>query len=477
MQISSHNVGSTHAKQFGVQLGYLRDARSWDGGSREAGARVKVRARSGAMTGAVNGVDGEARPKVVVVKIGTSTLMREADDGATTVASAAGRGLKSGEGELAVSTLALLVDTLISLRREGCQVVLVSSGAVGMGCRELGVAKRPSVRADSTQEEKAEVMAQIQAYAAVGQGVLVRTYDHLMRMANQPVAQVLLTSNDLGSECQYRNAQNTMAALLKMGVIPIVNENDTVATEELKYGDNDWLSALVSTAIGADWLFLLTDVDQLYTANPRVHPDATPIDVVPNIEALQVSTSSNATGTQWGTGGMSTKITAARLATAAGVRVCLLHGRHPSRLLDFVHGREGRLGTVFEPLSSPLIRERTRWISHCLPPRGEVRVGEAHMAPLVRNRSLCTMGVTSVKGDFGPNSAVTVCDPTGAEVARGLCNFSSDDLTRFAGMGSDDISAVLGVPTSSTVVHRDNLAILVDDIHERKGFTMVNTLP
>lgn len=390
--------------------------------------------------------------------------MREAASSASdsSVSGSAAKNLEPGYGELAVSTIGLLIDTLLALRRSNHDVILVTSGAVGVGCRELGVPKRPSAAPDASKEERARVLANIQAFAAVGQSVLMRTYTSLMSMTNQKVAQVLLTSGDLGSEYQYYNAKNTLLSLLSMGVIPIVNENDTTATEEIKYGDNDWLSALVSSAIGAKWLFLLTDVDQLYTANPRNDPTAKPIHVVPNIESLQVNLSSNTTGTQWGTGGMATKITAARLATAAGVRVCLVHGRHPSRVLNFVYDREGQLGTVFEPLSTPLDMERKKWISNCLPPRGEIIVSDSAAILIRAGYALRAVGVVKVEGTFDANSAIRIRAEDGLDIARGICNYSSEDLLEFKGLSSYELFNRNGLPMSERVIHEDNLALLVD---------------
>lgn len=411
----------------------------------------------------MNGTDNTTtRAPIIVVKIGTSTLIRDNHGHCRTVSSQAGRNLQKGEGELAVSTIALLVDTLISLRRDGFDVILVTSGAVGVGCRELGIKNRPTVSPESTVEQRAKVLAMIQGYAAVGQSVLMRTYDHLLRMANQRVAQVLLTSGDLGSEYQYHNARNTLFALLDMGVIPIVNENDTVATEEIKYGDNDWLSALVSTAVGAEWLFLLTDVNQLYTANPRVDPNAKPIDIVSDAETLNVNLSSNSTGTQWGTGGMKTKITAARLATAAGVRVCLAHGSYPARILDFVNGREGKIGTVFEPLATPLDMERKKWISNCLPPRGEISISQQAALLLRAGFPLRAIGIVGCEGTFEANSAVKVCGQDGLELGRGISNYSSREVQQFKGMNSQQLSSKVGFPMNEKVIHEDNLAVLVN---------------
>lgn len=405
-----------------------------------------------------------ARNPIVVVKIGTSTIMREAaaSEKPSTVSAAAGQNLNTEVGELAVSTIGLLVDTLLALRRANYDVILVTSGAVGVGCRQLGVPKRPSAGPNASIQERARVLASIQGYAAIGQSVLMRTYHSLMAMANQEVAQVLLTSGDLGSEYQYYNAKNTLLSLLSMGVMPIVNENDTTATEEIKFGDNDWLSALVSSAIDAKWLFLLTDVDQLYTANPRVDPNAKAINVVPDVESLEVNVNSSATGTQWGTGGMKTKITAARLATAAGVRVCLLHGRHPSRVLDFVHDYDNKLGTIFEPLSTPLDMERKKWISNCLPPRGEIIISEQATKLLRAGFPLRAIGVVGCEDMFEANSAIRIRSEDGLELARGISNYSSKDLLQFKGMNSSEIFTKIGFPMNEKVVHEDNLALLVN---------------
>lgn len=414
--------------------------------------------------------EANLRPKnpIVVVKIGTSSLIRDRSSASFgSASSAASQNMPQGAGELAVSTIGLLVDTLLVLRRANYDVVLVTSGAVGVGCRELGVPTRPSAPQNATNEQRARVMASIQAYAAIGQSVLMRTYDSLLSMANQTVAQVLLTSGDLGSEYQYYNAKNTLLTLLSMGVIPIVNENDTTATEEIKYGDNDWLSALVSTTLGAQWLFLLTDVDQLYTANPRVDKNATPINIVDNVETLAVNLESNATGTQWGTGGMRTKITAARLATSAGVRVCLVHGRHPYRVTDFVLDRPNKLGTVFEPSQTPLNMERKKWISNCLPPRGEIIISENATILLRAGYSLRAIGVVACEGDFEPNSAVMIRSEQGVEIARGISNYSSRDLCRFRGMSSNELFSQYGFPMNEKVVNEENLALLVGFNGER----------
>lgn len=485
---------------------------------------------------------------VIVIKIGTSSLMREGTPaGDSTVSSAAGAALgAAGGSELALSTLALLVDTVLTLRRDGWDVIIVSSGAVGVGCSRLGTTVRP-VRGGATAAERAANLAAIQAYAAIGQSVLMRTYDDLFRMGGQPVAQVLLTSGDLSSQYQYGNAKATLQALLGMGVVPIVNENDTVATEELRYGDNDWLSALVACVVNATWLFLLTDVERLYTADPRRDAGAEAIDLVSDMAALSVDTSARvpvppaaaavasgvangddgsgesagtypkpidvesrspspslspsgsvtseaanhtatreprrassakspndasaavaaatpapvATGSQWGTGGMATKLTAARMATAAGVRMALLHGRMPSRVMDFVAGNPDAVGTVFSPRPSPIKTTRKRWIAHCLPPTGALVVDRGAVSAVRKRKNLFAAGIVGVEGDFAANDAVVVRGAGGGEVARGLVNMSAADVRRVMGMRSADIGELEGEPLADDVVSRENLVVLV----------------
>ncbi|MCS6815558.1 MAG: glutamate 5-kinase, partial [Cyanobacteria bacterium] len=226
-------------------------------------------------------------PQRLVIKIGTSSL--------TTVAS------DTTPGQLALSTIALLVEVICRLRRQGHAVILVSSGAVGVGCARLGLQQRP------------KSIALKQAVAAVGQGRLMRVYDDLFTSLQQPIAQVLLTRSDLEQRSRYVRVCNTFRELLRLGVIPIVNENDTVAVDELKFGDNDTLSALVASLVQADWLFLLTDVDRLYSADPRHDPNAQPIDRVADVERLTVQVGDR--GSAWGTGGMTTKLAAAKIAT------------------------------------------------------------------------------------------------------------------------------------------------------------------
>src|SRR4028119_2455083 len=366
-------------------------------------------------------------PQTLVVKIGTSSLTQ-------------------ANGAMALSTIATLVETLTNLRSSGYGVVLVSSGAVGVGCARLGLKERP------------RTIALKQAVAAVGQGRLMRVYDDLFSALQQPIAQVLLTRSTFRERTSYVNAYNTFQELLRLGVIPVVNENDTVAVEELKFGDNDTLSALVASLIEAEWLFLLTDVDRLYSADPRQVPDAQPITLVSRIEEvaeLQVQTGES--GSQWGTGGMVTKIAAARIATSAGVRTVITEGRHPESIEKILQGEP--LGTQFEPQPRS-DNARKRWIAHSLVPAGKLYLDKGAVAAVVQaGKSLLAAGITNIEGDFRSSDAVQLCDSSGLEIARGLVNYSSTELQQIRGRQSAEIPAILGYSGVETVVHRDNLVL------------------
>jgi glutamate 5-kinase len=366
--------------------------------------------------------------KTIVVKIGTSSLT------------------KPETGQLALSTIATLAETLCHLRQQGHRVILVSSGAVGVGCARLGLTERP------------KAIALKQAVAAVGQGRLMRIYDDLFTTLNQPIAQVLLTRSDLVQRSRYLNAYNTFQELLGLGVIPVVNENDTVAVDELKFGDNDTLSALVASLVEADWLFLLTDVDKLYSADPRSVPDAQPISLVSSLKELaelQIQTTSQ--GSQWGTGGMSTKISAARIAIAAGVRTVITQGRFPQNIEKIIEGEP--LGTHFQPQPEPT-SARKRWIAYGLVPMGKLYLDTGAIAAIAQaGKSLLAAGIKSVSGEFEAQEAVQLCDHQGTEIARGLVNYNSDELQKIRGCHSREIFPILGYVGAETVIHRDNLVL------------------
>jgi glutamate 5-kinase len=367
-------------------------------------------------------------PQKIVVKIGTSSLTR-------------------GEsGGLALSTMAALVEVLVHLRQHlGVEVVLVSSGAVGVGCTRLGLVERP------------RTISLKQAVAAVGQGHLMRMYDDLCTALRQPIAQILLTRSDLVERNRYINVLNTFQELFELGVIPIVNENDTVAVDELKFGDNDTLSALVASLIHANWLFILTDVDALYSADPRTSPTAQPIRIVERIDDL-AEVKAGDRGSRWGTGGMATKIAAAAIATDAGVRTVITQGKTPENILKILAGES--IGTQFLPHPAP-INARKHWIAHTLIPAGKITLDAgATDAILAGGKSLLAAGITQVSGDFQSQEAVQIIDVHGREIARGIVNYSHSELNLIKGRRSEEIPTILGYAGADTVVHRDNLVVL-----------------
>jgi glutamate 5-kinase len=365
-------------------------------------------------------------PQTLVIKVGTSSLT------------------SPETGNLALSTIATLVEVLSELRQAGHRVILVSSGAVGVGCARLGLTDRP------------KVMAVKQAVAAVGQGRLMRIYDDFFTAMQQPIAQVLLTRGDLVERNRYVNAYRTFHELLNLNVIPVVNENDTVAVDELKFGDNDTLSALVASLVDANWLFLLTDVDRLYTANPRTNPDAKPIEVVHNLDDLEVDTGT--AGSQWGTGGMETKISAARIASGAGVRTVIMKSDTPRNIMKIIAGES--IGTRFEPQENP-ITARQRWIAHGMVPAGKLYLDDGAMNAIHHaGKSLLPAGIIGLDGEFQKEDTVRICNLHGQEIARGLVNYTSKELQKIRGHRSDEITKILGYEGDETVVHRDNLVLM-----------------
>ena len=367
----------------------------------------------------------------LVVKVGTSTLT-------------GGQGMALDR--VFINSLATQV---AEQRGAGRQVVLVSSGAIRAGMGLLGLTEKPR-----TIPEK-------QAAASVGQGALMALYGDIFANYGIPVGQVLLTRDDLRQRSRYVNARNTFEALLAMGALPIVNENDTVATEEIRVGDNDTLAALVASLIDADGLILLSDVNGLYDKNPTTHPDAHLIEhvetITPTIRAM-----AGGAGTAAGTGGMWTKLAAAEIATASGAALWIANGRRASVIKDCLHGTPG-VGTYFAPASSrPSARKRwLAWASG--DPRGTIIVNVcARRALEEEGRSLLPVGVVAAKGAFLPGELVAVADETGAVFARGLTRYATDDVRRIAGMTTTTLAAALGKDAAphDEIIHRDSLVLL-----------------
>ena len=330
------------------------------------------------------------------------------------------------------------------LRGLGHQVVIVSSGAIGAGVASLGLARRPR-----TIPEK-------QATAAVGQPVLMESYQAAFRKLGMHVGQILLTGDDFTERKRYTNARNTLRALFAQRVIPIINENDTIAVDEIKLGDNDNLSALVASLLGADLLVILSDVDGLYTDDPSKNPAAVRIPIVhsitPDIEKL-----ARKSGSDLGTGGMVTKLQAARRCVASGVAMVIANGEDPSVLKDILTG-EIR-GTLFLPGSGRL-SGRKKWIGYVAKPRGSVTVDDgARSALLARHTSLLPSGIIAISGEFRGQDTVSIVDRDGLEIARGVTNYSSADLRRIRGKRSGELPQILGRPSRDEVIHKDNLVI------------------
>lgn len=288
----------------------------------------------------------------------------------------------------------------------------------------------------------------------------MKFYEDFLNAVGLRCAQVLLTLDNLANRGQYVNARNTFVELLAYGAVPVVNENDTVAVQELRFGDNDTLSAHVAALVKADYLFLMTDVDFLYTSNPKNDPSAQPIYEVHDMIKLQADTSTQ--GTQWGTGGMATKLTAARIAVAAGCTMVICNSTHPELIEDVLRGVP-KVGTKFYPIQN-VAKGRKRWILS-VPVRGQVWVDAgATRAVKDRHKSLFCPGILKVVGEFHSQDSVQICDENGVEFARALINFSAEDLSTIVKgriKGPNAMAATLGYAAMEEAAHRDNITLLV----------------
>jgi glutamate 5-kinase len=347
--------------------------------------------------------------------------------------------LTDASGALDIARLESLVDALAEARRRGQDVVLVSSGAMAAGMGPLRLKHRP------------RDLASKQAAASVGQSLLVGRYSSLFARHDLTVGQVLLTVEDVARHDHYRNALRTFTRLLELGVVPIVNENDTVATHEIKFGDNDRLAALVAHLVGADALVLLSDVDSLYTAHPST-PGAQPIAVVDDIEELDVDTSGR--GAEIGTGGMATKLQAARIATASGIPVVLAAA---ARVADALAGEP--VGTLFRSTGKRRSR-KLMWLAYASVSQGELVLDAGAVRALTeRKASLLPAGIVEVRGSFRAGDPVRLVSEAGTLVARGLVGYDSIDLPGIIGRSTRDLVAERGAGYDREVVHRDDLIV------------------
>ncbi|MEP7090605.1 MAG: glutamate 5-kinase [Nocardioidaceae bacterium] len=350
--------------------------------------------------------------------------------------------LTTTEGGIDPERVRSLVDALAGVRDRGAEVVLVSSGAIAAGLAPLALPRRP--RDLATQ----------QAAAAVGQGLLVRRYNEEFARHGIIVGQVLLTVDDVTRRSHYRNAYNTFARLLEMGVVPVVNENDTVATSEIRFGDNDRLAALVAHLVHADLLLLLSDVEGLYDGNPA-RGGATMLSEVGSEADLAAVHIGRPGAAGIGTGGMQTKVEAARIATGAGIPVVLTSAAHAAEALA-----GDPVGTVFHPTGR---RRPTRllWLAHATEAKGRLGLDAGAVRALTERRaSLLPAGITSVTGTFVGGDPVDLVDPDGVPVARGLVNYDSTELPGLLGRSTRDLARELGASYEREVVHRDDLVLL-----------------
>lgn len=369
----------------------------------------------------------------IIIKFGTNILTNE-------------------EGDVSLPRVYSFIEDVSKLKKTGKDIILVSSGAVGLGKKKLGV--------DST-----DAVAMKQACAAIGQSKLMSIYESAFDEYNLVVAQILLTEDDFSQRKKYLSLRTTLNKLLELGVIPIINQNDTVSTIELDelledmqvcFSDNDKLSALVASELDADLLVILSDIDGLYDSNPKTNPDAKIIPVVENVTNEILSYGEGAT--TGGRGGMKTKLEAARLVTRSGGTVLIVNGKTPSVIQKVFSGEE--VGTIFLP-NEELLSGKKRWIGYATNVLGRLVVNYgAKKAVVEKETSLLPVGIVDVINEFKKGEVVSIIDENEREIARGIVNYSSDDCRKIIGAQSDEIVKILGHKNYDAVITRDNITIL-----------------
>jgi len=338
----------------------------------------------------------------------------------------------------------LISEQISRLFKNGIEVVLVSSGSMAAGCKKIGLSSRPT-----------DIPGR-QAAAAVGQAGLMLEYENAFARYNKQVAQILLTQSDLNHRKRYLNARNTLNTLLSWNILPIINENDTVVTEEIKFGDNDNLSAMIALLMHADILINLTDIDGLYTKDPRIHPDAELISAIDHITYKIKKMASGIPGSL-GTGGMLSKIQAAEKVTSAGIPMVIASGKNPNTLSDLFAGKPS--GTYFKANQNKL-PSRKCWIAFSRKPKGKIQVDNGAAQALLHNgKSLLPIGITGVEGSFTIGDCVEFFSENKQKLGIGLVNYSAVDIVKIMGHRSSQIESVLGSKPYDEVIHRDNLAI------------------
>jgi glutamate 5-kinase len=365
-----------------------------------------------------------AHVKRVVIKIGSGVI-------------------SNGDG-LDLDRIATICEDVQKLRQRGYEVILVSSAAVAAGKADLGIVGKP------------QTIQLKQAAAAIGQSRLMRAYKDALRQYDLKAGQILLTRDDLANRRRYLNARNTLMTLLEYGVVPIINENDSVVVDEIRFGDNDNLSAMATNLVEAQLLVILSDVDGLYDSDPRKNSEASLISEVerltPEIEAM-----AGDGDTDLGTGGMTTKLKAAKRATLFGAGTAIINGRIPHNLLYLFDGHE--LGTYFLPARDPMAA-RKHWIAFTKKPKGKLILDHgAQKAVTERGKSLLPSGIHQLEGTFERGDAIRICDLEGNEFAKGVTNYNSAELIRIIGKKTKEIETILGYQYGDEVVHRDNMVI------------------
>jgi glutamate 5-kinase len=368
---------------------------------------------------------GLSKARRIVIKVGTSSLTDE-------------------NYRLDSHKVEKLAKEIVELKRHGKEVILVTSGAIGAGIGKLDLKQRP------------RDIKVLQATAAIGQSILMSTYDRYFTTYEQTIAQVLLTHEDFFIRQRYLNLRNTLITLLKSGIIPIINENDTVAVDEIKLGDNDTLSALVASNLGADLLIILTDTDGLFTYDPKRSKKAELIAVVDEL-TTEIERSAGKGG-KAGVGGMMTKLQAAKVVIQAGIPLVIANGSVENILMRIIEGES--LGTLFMPMKKKM-NVREHWILFASTPKGRIKVDEGAKTALIRNgSSLLPSGIIGVEKEFKSGDTVSIFDANGVEFAKGISNYSSTDIDKIKGLHSHEIEHILGRKEYDEVVYRGNLVLL-----------------
>ncbi len=366
--------------------------------------------------------------KRVIVKVGTSTITHS-------------------NGLLNLNKIEKIVRQITNVHNKDLEIVLVTSGAIGAGMGKLGLKTRP------------KTIPRKQAAAAVGQGVLLHMYEKLFAEYGKTVAQILLTKEDILNRKRFLNARNTFFTLFKQGVIPIVNENDAIVVDEIKFGDNDTLSAMVASLVEADLLILLSDIDGLYDSDPRVNKDAK---LISNIFEItdDIKKFADGAGTNLGTGGMVTKIKSAEIAIAAGVSMVIVNGSFHNVINDVLEGKD--IGTFFVADQHPM-HSKKQWITFNTLIKGEITVDDGAKKALTEYRkSLLPAGISSIEGLFEKGDIVSIIDSSGVEIARGITNYNSPEIEKIMGLKTSLIEEKIGYKNYDEVVHADNLVVFTE---------------